>query len=596
MRFRYDWAAVLILSAVGTLTANASVNSSDRAWATWDNRIFETAKAEKRFVLLDLEAVWCHWCHVMRRQTYADPRVKNLISKHYLPVRVDQDAHPDLSNRYGDWGWPATIVFAPDGSEIVKLRGFIPPARMVSLLQAIVDDPSPGPSVLAELSLNQAKLPSIDGELHAILQKRFFESYDGANGGWGSLHKYIDADSMDYAMSLAQDGNKQASKMMRQTLNAGRNLIDPVGGGVYQYSDAQDWRSPHYEKIMFYQASYLRHYANAYAFEGRGQDLKSAKLIVDYLKYVLRGPDGGFFTSQDADVDDSMHGKEFYSLSREERKALGRQPRIDRNLYARENGWAICGLVAYSDAAGDAQALMLSEAAANWVVANRAIEGGGFKHGEHDQGGPYLGDSVAMGQAFVSLYAATGKRDWLDKAARTGRFIISSFNTSDGGFQTSASQAINIGVFSEGVREYGEQVATARLLNALFRYTGEKSFKEAATKNLQFLQTPKFLANGFPRPGIQLLKREIDNEPVHITIVGHKGDPRAKALHAEARKYPAIYKRLDWWDKREGPLTNPDVTYPEMDRAAGFACSQRICSLPAFSAGELRAAIDRLKR
>ena len=80
-------------------------------WKTWQDSHFTVAKKEQRFILLDLEAVWCHWCHVMEQKTYSDPRVAALIAKHYIPVKVDQDARPDLGKRYEDYGWPATIVF-----------------------------------------------------------------------------------------------------------------------------------------------------------------------------------------------------------------------------------------------------------------------------------------------------------------------------------------------------------------------------------------------------------------------------------------------------------------------------------------------------
>jgi hypothetical protein len=91
-------------------------------WQSWSPENFARAKAEGRFVILDLEAVWCHWCHVMESTTYQDPKVVELLKSKFITVRVDQDANPDLSNRYGDWGWPATIVFAADGSEIAKRR------------------------------------------------------------------------------------------------------------------------------------------------------------------------------------------------------------------------------------------------------------------------------------------------------------------------------------------------------------------------------------------------------------------------------------------------------------------------------------------
>ena len=97
-------------------------------WQPWSDSVFAQAKREGRFVLLDLGTVWCHWCHVMEEVTYQDPAVIELVNKRYIAVRVDADGRPDLSNRYEDYGWPATIVFNGDGGEIVKRRGYLPPA------------------------------------------------------------------------------------------------------------------------------------------------------------------------------------------------------------------------------------------------------------------------------------------------------------------------------------------------------------------------------------------------------------------------------------------------------------------------------------
>src|SRR5271165_3730171 len=98
-------------------------------WQPWSDSVFAQAKREGRFVLLDLGTVWCH---VMEEVTYRDPAVIDLVGRRYLAVRVDADARPDLSNRYEDYGWPATIVFNNDGSEIVKRRGYLPPGQMAS--------------------------------------------------------------------------------------------------------------------------------------------------------------------------------------------------------------------------------------------------------------------------------------------------------------------------------------------------------------------------------------------------------------------------------------------------------------------------------
>ena len=139
-----------MLSVVLAVSLDAAETPGPIAWTDWSDAAFERARADDRLVLLDLGAVWCHWCHVMEETTYKDPEVVSLIQTRFVPVRVDQDARPDLSNRYEDYGWPATIVFDARGTELVKFAGYIPPARMAALLEALVADPTPGPSVTAE--------------------------------------------------------------------------------------------------------------------------------------------------------------------------------------------------------------------------------------------------------------------------------------------------------------------------------------------------------------------------------------------------------------------------------------------------------------
>ena len=145
--------ALILACALGAIASPDGATASEPAmidWQTWSDSIFERAQREHRFVLLDLEAVWCHWCHVMDAETYADPKVVALIRAKYLAVKVDQDSRPDISARYEDYGWPATVVFNPDGSEIMKRQGYLPAKLMASMLQAIIDDPSPGPSITKE--------------------------------------------------------------------------------------------------------------------------------------------------------------------------------------------------------------------------------------------------------------------------------------------------------------------------------------------------------------------------------------------------------------------------------------------------------------
>ena len=584
--------ALLALSAPLFLTQPAA--SQAFSWSSWSQDLFGRAKAEKRLVLLDLEAVWCHWCHVMEAVTYGDPKVAALIGDHFVAIRADQDASPELSSRYGDWGWPATIILAADGTELAKLRGFIEPDKLAALLKAFVDDPTPGPSAFSIEDVAPAPEGLLGAPARAAMKKAVDQSFDSAHGGWGRGHRYIDADSLDLAMVQAETGDGDAAARARKTLDAARALIDPVWGGVYQYSDKDDWSSPHFEKLMAFQGQYLRQYSEAFSRWRDPADLAAAMAIKAYMATVLRDPQGGFYVSQDADLDARTDGHAFYALDDSGRRRLG-VPRIDKAIYASANGAAISGLAAFFDAAGDRQALDMAVDAAQWIKAHRAIEGGGFSHSEHESDGPFLADNLAMGQAFIDLYAATGERSWLRDAAATGRFIAAHFREQSGGFAPAAAGAVPVGALSRPIRQLDDQIAVARFMNRLNRYTGDKDFAALADHAMRYA-IASARETERPLPGLLLADHELSHAPTHITVVGPKDDDRARELGAQARAFPALYKRLDWWDTREGPLPNPDITYPEMDQPAAFACGDRICSLPAFTAAQLKSAVERMAR
>ncbi len=586
---------VLAVLFSASLQANESVGNTGVKWQGWTKDLFEKARAQNKFILLDLEAVWCHWCHVMEEKTYGNAKVQALLKKQYITVRVDQDGAPDLSSRYGDWGWPATIIFAPDGTEIVKLSGYIPAPRMAFLLQAIIDDPSPGPSALAQAKIVASTTSHLSPSQHTFLRGNYEAVYDEKYGGWGQVQKYIHTDSMQLALADAEAGDVRAKKMARQTLDAALVLFDPAWGGVYQYSDERDWKSPHFEKIMSYQADYMRHYAKAYALWGDARYLQAVKNIDRYLKTILTSPDGTFYTSQDADLNKRVDGHKFYALDAKARAKAG-MPRIDKNVYTRENAWAIRGLLALYNVTNDQDVLRRALKAANWIVKNHRLEKGGYSHGKNDRGGPFLGDNLAMGQAGLDLYAATGERRWLVVAQQVGRFIDKHFKHESAGYDTAKSSAANVGVFSKSVRQLEENMQLARFANLLYRYHGDKKYLAMAEHVMRYLTAENVTNQRRFLAGVLLADREMATEPVHITIVGAKGDRRSQVLHEAGRKYAAQYKRLDWWDVKEGPLSNPDVQYPELDKPAAFACAAQICSLPVFTAKDLTKAVHRMTR
>jgi uncharacterized protein len=592
--------ASLLLALVSTSTSVRAAAQEHGAakqqlnWQAWSDKVFADAKREHRFVLLDLEAVWCHWCHVMDANTYSDPAVIKLLRSRYIVVKADQDSRPDLSTRYEDFGWPATIVFDAAGHEIVKRQGYLAPDEMASMLQAIIDDPSPGPSVQAAAKLTIPANAILAAAVRTKLTQNYLAGYDPKYGSWGTDQKYLDWDSVEYSMVLARrDGNAQAAHMARQTLDEQLHLLDPAWGGVYQYSTDGDWNSPHFEKIMQMQAENLRIYSLAYAQWQDPKYLHAAQEIRRYLKTFLTSPEGAFYTSQDADVIEGHHSADYFALDDAHRRAQG-VPRVDKHVYARENGWAINGLVALYAATGDASVLDSAVSAARWIIANRALPGGGFRHGASDANGPYLGDTLAMERAFLSLYGATADRAWLTDAEAAMKFIDANFSDKQGAGFDSSKAPTDRAYAPHPDRD--ENIAVARAANLLFHITANEADKKIADRAMRYVAADPVVFR-LPASSPLLADFELSNEPLHLTIVGRKDDAVAKALFDQALRYPSSYKRLEWWDPSQGTagrLPNPDVQYPSLKVSAAFICTSRTCSPPIYKAGDLPMKIDRL--
>ncbi len=131
---------------------------------------------------------------------------------------------------------------------------------MATMLKACVDDPTPGPSIVAEEPVRPADAPGVSESLRQQLEKRIVDNFDDKAAGWGTIHKFVDADTIDYCLTT---NTPDTMRMARLTLDAAQSLIDPAWGGVYQYSTDGDWVHQHFEKIMSYQADDMRTYARA---------------------------------------------------------------------------------------------------------------------------------------------------------------------------------------------------------------------------------------------------------------------------------------------------------------------------------------------
>ncbi len=263
MRFLALFGATFALLLGTAHAVDRSDLGNDGFWSEWSDATFARAAKEKKFVIVSLQSWWCPWCHAMNCDTWANADVRATLKDHFIPVYVDQDSRPDVSQRYERWGWPATIIFGPDGTEIVKLRGFYSPKFLIPILAETIKDPSPvdygkfgGPE--RERTLSTGLTEAQRNEILGFLDK----AYDRANGGW-SKSKLVDGPTLGWFLERAKAGDKEAEERIRRTLTAQIALIDKKSGGISQVSLKPDWSKPSMEFSMFAQQAALSAYARA---------------------------------------------------------------------------------------------------------------------------------------------------------------------------------------------------------------------------------------------------------------------------------------------------------------------------------------------
>ena len=476
----------------------------DLPWQPFTPALFARAKAENKPVFLYLEAVWCHWCHVMQARTFPDAGVQKRLGTQWLIASVDHDADPLLANRYRDYGWPALIFFNAEGQEVAKRAGFMSAQDFSALLDAVVADPTPEQSARDE-QVNAPPISTLPEDLRAMLETAHRQAYDMRLGSLKLAQKYLDRDSVEYALTLAAGGDKTEARRARQTLDAARALIDPVWGGMYQYSTHGDWLHPHFEKIMRTQAGALRLYAQSYALTRNVRDLQSANAIRDYLLHFLRDADtGAFHGTQDADVVQGEKAHDYFKRGDQARRRIG-MPRIDPHLYAQENGLAIDALVSLYQATRDADTLCAASNAARWALAHRGLADGRFRHGEADDGGRFLGDTLHMARAALALHGATREAEWLTVAEAAARAMATHFAAAGGGYLTAV--ATNATVPPPRVAE--ENIALARFYGALAARTGKAEYLADGRHALRWLALPTVAEATLTEPGILLAADEL---------------------------------------------------------------------------------------
>jgi hypothetical protein len=315
-------------------------------WQPYSADSFTMAKRMNRPVLIDIGAMWCHWCHVMDERTYGDPEVAALINQLVVPIKVDRDQRPDVDQYYqaaaaelsDNGGWPLTCFTMPDGT-LFAAFGFLPPRKSTpghdSGMEAALEQAAKAyntqrkevEAVAAELTDKLKKSPPLKVQTYdkaAVIEllAGLGNAYDHTNGGFsfGEGPKFFEFPGLEFALAAGFYGHSEFTPMALDTLRkmARGGVYDQLGGGFHRYSTDQAWQVPHFEKMSYDQALALSAYARAFEISGDPEFKQVALSVAGYVETALLNPaNQTFYSSQDADAFAGDDGA-YYTWSKKE--------------------------------------------------------------------------------------------------------------------------------------------------------------------------------------------------------------------------------------------------------------------------------------
>ena len=324
-------------------------------WFPWGEEAFAAAARQDRPILLDIGAVWCHWCHVMDGESYEDPGLAEFLNQHFICIKVDRDERPDVDARYQravqaitrQGGWPLTAFLTPRGEVFFGGTYFPPDGRhgrpgfrsvleQVQRLYQADRERVEGHAqalrrVLAEAGVERAPA-SLSAELVEGAAEAMVRFYDPRHGGFGSAPKFPHPAAVSFLLERWFDtGEERYRGIAGHTLvaMARGGMYDQLGGGFHRYSVDERWIVPHFEKMAYDNAALLHAYLDGFAALGDAAHATTARGIISWIREVLAHPDAGYGASQDADVGLDDDGDYFTWTTDEAREALGDEALYD---------------------------------------------------------------------------------------------------------------------------------------------------------------------------------------------------------------------------------------------------------------------------
>jgi uncharacterized protein YyaL (SSP411 family) len=456
-------------------------------WLSWSANAFARARDEDKPVLLSIVAPWCATSARMDRTSYANDAVCTLVNDRFVPIRVDADRRPDISERYSLGGWPTTAFLTADGM-IVGGGTFVTVDRMPSVLERVLDAfTSRRDEILSNSQRTRTmeeRQPSPDVELLSVV----FDSFDREHGGFGTEPKFPVSGPLELALTTYGDSqDAEMARIVETTLDAmgWGALYDEIDGGFFRCAARRDWHLPHQEKLLSVNAQLLRLYVEA------GETLRAARYrekAADVLRYVQTWladqADGGWAGSQHSD-------DVYYSAGADERRATPPPP-VDGAFYAGWNAAMASAVLRIAEALDDASVGEFALKSLERVLLGCYTPGGGVAHclEEHASVRGLLDDQIAMAAAQLDAHAATGNVVYQMMAQELVHYALRTmWDDREGGFfdRSVPDEQDRIGLMDERLKPFVTNCEAVRVLRRLAETTGDREFDARADATLAVL-------------------------------------------------------------------------------------------------------------
>src|ERR1017187_3006118 len=633
-------------------------------WFPWGDEAFAKARQENKPIFLSIGYSTCHWCHVMERESFENKEVAAVMNQYFVCIKVDREERPDIDRIYmtavqattGSGGWPMSVWLTPDLKPFFCGTYFPPDARygrpgFKELLQRIHDVWEANHDAIllqagkitetigqyATIRRDGSETNSLDDAPLRLGFEQFRSNYDEVNGGFGGAPKFPRPVALNFLFrQFARTNEVAARDMALHTLRAmgEGGMFDQLGGGFHRYSVDDHWLVSHFEKMLYDQAQLISSYVDAYQITHDPFYAEIARRTCDYVLRDMTGPDGGFYSAEDADSD-GVEGKCYVWTRAEIEKVLGpradafcraygvtadgnwehglnvlhvaspeaakfsaerstlfaiREKRVrphrDEKVLTAWNGLMISALARAAQAFDEPKYRAAAERAARYLLASR------WKSGKLTRTATVpamIEDYAFFGNGLVDLYESDFDPQWLFKAADLAdTMLVQFYDAKEGGFFQTDGRDPSVIVRAkedyDGAEPSGNSMA-ALLLLRMAQFTDRAKYRDAAEKTLQLFNDHLHKAPSTV-PQMACVLDFYLSKPKQIVVAG-KVDAKATQamLHAIHERYlpNAIVILADGGESQKTIaklLPFLETIKPLDGKATAYVCVNYACQLP----------------